>query len=121
MGVSGAHTPTKNSDGPADAYCVYSGVSGATGGIEFDIFTGDPVSSYQQIVANGSLVADTSGDLPGVDAFGTVVNGAGGMAAIGVQKGAMTFDIDVPTGPTARTQLIALAKLVLDRGSGLAR
>jgi len=33
----------------------------------------------------------------------------------------MTFDIDVPTGPTARTQLIALAKLVLDRGSGLAR
>jgi hypothetical protein len=121
VGVSGAHTPTKNSDGPADAYCVYSGVSGATGGIEFDIFTGDPVSSYQQIVANGSLVADRSGDLPGVDAFGTIVNGPGDMAAIGVQKGAMTFDIDVPTGPTARAQLIALAKLVLDRGSGLSR
>jgi hypothetical protein len=119
VGVSGARTPTKNSDGPADAYCVYSGISGATGGIEFDIFIGDPVSSYQQIVANGALIADTTGDLPGVDNVGTVMNGPGNMAAIGVQKGAMTFDIDVPTGPKARTQLIALAKLVLERSSAL--
>lgn len=119
VGVSGARTPTKNSDGPADAYCVYSGISGATGGIEFDIFIGDPVSSYQQIVANGALIADTTGDLPGVDNVGTVMNGPGNMAAIGVQKGAMTFDIDVPTGPKAREQLIALAKLVLERSSAL--
>jgi len=119
VGVSGARAPTKNSDGIADAYCVYSGTSGATGGIEFDIFIGDPVSSYQQIVANGALIADTTGDLPGVDAVGTVVNGPGNMAAIGVKKGAMTFDIDVPTGPNARAQLIALAKLVLQRSSAL--
>ena len=120
VGVSGAGAPAKNSDGTADAYCVYSGVSGATGGIEFDIFIGDPVSSYQQIVANGTLTADTTGDLPGVDNVGTVMNGPGNMAAIGVQKGQMTFDIDIPSGPNARTQLIALAKLVLERGSGLA-
>jgi hypothetical protein len=119
VGVSGARTPTKNSDGPADAYCVYSGVSGATGGIEFDIFIGDPVSSYQQIVANGALIADTTGDLPGVDAVGTVMNGPGNMAAIGARKGAMAFDIDVPTGPKARAQLIALAKLVLERSTAL--
>jgi hypothetical protein len=119
VGVSGARTPTKNSDGPADAYCVYSGVSGATGGIEFDIFIGDPVASYQQIVANGALIADTTGDLPGVDAVGTVMNGPGNMAAIGARKGTMAFDIDVPTGPNARAQLIALAKLVLQRSSAL--
>jgi hypothetical protein len=119
VGVSGANAPTKNSDGTADAYCVYSGISGATGGIEFDIFIGDPVASYQQIVSNGQLIADRTGDLPGVDAVGTVMNGPGNMAAIGVQKGRMTFDIDVPTGPNARAQLIALAKLVLQRGSGL--
>jgi hypothetical protein len=119
VGVSGARTPTKNSDGPADAYCVYSGISGATGGIEFDIFIGDPVSSYRQIVSNGALVADTTGDLPGVDNVGTVMNGPGNMAAIGVQKGRMTFDIDVPTGANARAQLIALAKLVLQRSSAL--
>jgi hypothetical protein len=118
-GVIGARTPTKNSDGTADAYCVYSGVSGATGGIEFDIFIGDPVSSYQQIVSNGTLVADATTGLTGVDNVGTVLVGPGNMAAIGVQKGAMTFDIDVPTGPNARAQLIALAKLVIERGSGL--
>jgi hypothetical protein len=118
-GVSGARTPTKNSDGPADAYCVYSGVSGATGGIEFDIFLGDPVASYQQIVLNGALIADTTGDLPGVDAVGTVMNGPGNMAAIGARKGTMAFDIDVPTGPKARAQLIALAKLVLVRSTAL--
>ena len=119
VGVSGARTPTKNSDGPADAYCVYAGVSGATGGVEFDIFTGDPIASYRQIVSNAALIADTTGDLPGVDAVGTVMNGPGNMAAIGVQKGRMTFDIDIPAGPNARTQLIALAKLVLERGIGL--
>lgn len=119
VGVSGAGTPMKNSDGTADAYCVYSGVSGATGGIEFDIFVGDPVSSYQQIVANGALIADTTGDLPGVDAVATVMKGPGNMAAIGVRKGRMAFDIDVPTGPNARPQLIALAKLVLERSTAL--
>ncbi len=119
VGVSGAHTPTKNSDGTADAYCVYAGVSGATGGIEFDIFTGDPVSSYQQIVSNAALIADTKGDLPGVDNVGMVTSGPGNMAAIGVQKGRLTFDIDIPTGPNARAQLIALAKLVLQRSSAL--
>lgn len=119
VGVSGAGTPTKNSEGTADAYCVYSGVSGATGGIEFDIFVGDPVSSYQQIVANGALIADTTGDLPGVDAVATVMKGPGNMAAIGVRKGRMAFDIDVPTGPNARPQLIALAKLVLERSTAL--
>jgi len=121
VGVSGARTPTKNSDGPADAYCLYSDMSGSTGGIEFDIFIGDPLSSYQQIVANGALTADATTGLPGVDAVATVMNGPGNMAAIGVQKGAMTFDIDVPTGPNARAQLIALAKLVLLRSSALSR
>jgi hypothetical protein len=119
VGVSGAHTPTKNSDGTADAYCVYAGVSGATGGVEFDIYIGDPIASYQQIVTNGALVADTTGDLPGVDAVGTVMKGPGNMAAIGVRKGKMAFDIDVPTGPNARAQLISLAKLVLQRSSAL--
>jgi hypothetical protein len=77
------------------------------------------VASYQQIVLNGALIADTTGDLPGVDAVGTVMNGPGNMAAIGVRKGTMAFDIDVPTGPNARAQLIALAKLVLVRSTAL--
>jgi hypothetical protein len=47
------------------------------------------------------------------------VEGPGGMATIGVKTGQLTFDIGFPTNSNARTQLIALAKLVLQRGSGL--
>jgi hypothetical protein len=120
VGVIGARTPTKNSDDATDAYCVYSGVSGATGGIEFDIFLTDAANGYQQIKANGGITADdATADLPGVNAAGIQLDGLAHMADIGVLKGTMAFDIDVPTNPNARTQLIALAKLVLQRGGGL--
>jgi hypothetical protein len=120
VGVTGAGTPTRNSDAPTDAYCVYAGISSATGGIEFDVFLGDPVGTYQEVKANGGiLLDDATGDLPGVDAAGTQLKGPGGMATIGVKTGQLTFDIGFPTNPNARTQLIALAKLVLQRGSGL--
>jgi hypothetical protein len=120
VGVSGARTPTKNSDDVTDAYCVYSGTSGGTGGIEFDIFLTDSAGAYQQIKVNGGIVADdATADLPGVDAAGTQMDGLAHMADIGVRKGGMAFDIDIPTGPNARAQLIALAKLVLERASDL--
>jgi len=41
------------------------------------------------------------------------------MATIGVKTGQLMFDIGFPTNSNARTQLIALAELVLQRGSGL--
>lgn len=120
VGVTGARTPTKNSDDATDAYCVYSGVSGGTGGIEFDIFLTDSVGAYKEIKANGGILGDdATGDLPGVDAAGTQMDGLAHMADIGVRKGGMAFDIDVQTDPNARAQLIALAKLVLERASGL--
>jgi len=120
VGVTGAGTPTKNSDAPTDAYCVYTGISSATGGIEFDLFIGDPEATYQQIKSNGGILADdATGDLPGVGAAGIQLNGPGNMATIGVRKGQLTFDIGFPANANARAQLIALAKLVLQRGSGL--
>lgn len=120
VGVAGAGTPIKNSDAPTDAYCVYTGISSATGGIEFDIFIGDPEATYQQIKINGGIVADdATSDLPGVGAAGIQLNGQGNMATIGVRKGQVTFDIGFPTNTNARAQLIALAKLVLERGGGL--
>ncbi len=120
VGVTGSGTPSKNSDGPTDAYCVYSGVSGASGGIEFDIFIGDSASMYQLILQNAGISSnDATRDLPGVDAAGTALSGPDGMAAIGVKKGQLAFDIDIPTSAGARAPLISLAKLVLQRQSGL--
>lgn len=119
-GVVGAVSPTKNSDGPTDAYCVYTGMSVATGSIEFDVFTGDAANTYQAILQNtGIATNDAVHELPVVDAAGTIVDPANDTASIAVEKGQLTFEIDVPTSAGARAQLIALAKLVLGRQSGL--
>lgn len=119
-GVPGAGAPTENPDGSGGNYCVYTGVSGATGGIEFDAFVGDLVATYQTIVGETGPVTDVpSGDLPGADQAGINLDGAGNMAAIVVRKGHLTFDMSFPSNPNARNQLIALSKLVLQRGSAL--
>jgi hypothetical protein len=119
-GISGAGAPTINTDENGGHYCVYSGTSGGTGGIEFDAFTGDPVGTYQTIAGEtGSLTELASGDLPGADQAGVNLNSTGGMAAIVVRSGQFIFDMSFPTNPQARSQLIALAALVLQRGSAL--
>jgi hypothetical protein len=121
-GVSGAGAPTDSPDGTGGHYCVYGGVSGATGGIEFDAFIGDPVGTYRTITSDtgmGTLTAVSTGDLPGADQADLNLNATGGMAAIVVRKGQLTFDMSFPSNPNARTQLIALARLVLQRGSAL--
>jgi len=119
-GISGAAAPIENYDDSGNYYCVYAGDSGATGGIEFDAFVGDPTATYQGMAeAAGILAADATGEVPGADKAGTILNGPGGMAGIAVCKGQFCFDIDAPTSSSARAQLLALAKLVLQRGSGL--
>lgn len=119
-GISGAAAPTINTDENGGHYCVYAGLSGGTGGVEFDAFTIDPVGTYQTIVGETGTVTELSAtDLPGADQAGVNLNSTGGMAAIVVRSGQLTFDMSFPTNPQARSQLLALAALVLLRGSAL--
>jgi hypothetical protein len=119
-GVTGAGAPTISTDENGGHYCVYSGKSGATGGIEFDAFTGDPVGTYQTIVGEiGAVTELSAADLPGADQAGVSLNSPAGMAAIVVRSGQLIFDISLPASGSARTQLIALAALVIRRGSAL--
>ena len=121
VGLSGAGAPDVNSDEPGCAYLVYAGNSGATGGIEFDVFFSDdpeavfatvtaesqharPVSCAQEVGADDALL-ETGRN-----------NGRGGKwAGIDVKKGRLVFAISLPDSPQAESQLIALAKLVLAR------
>jgi hypothetical protein len=120
VGVAGASAPTVNSDENGGRYCVYAGTSGATGGVEFDAFTGDPVGTYQTIAGEmGTLTELQAADLPGADQAGVNLNGAGGMAAIVVRKGQLIFDMSFPAGPQARAELIALSVLVMERAAAL--
>jgi hypothetical protein len=119
-GVEGAGTPKASSDESGGYYCVYSGTSGATGGIEFEAFTGDPVGTYQTIEGEtGTLTELSASDLPGADEAGVNLNAASAMAVIVVRTGQLTFDIYVPAGAQAKSQLIGLAALVIQRGSAL--
>jgi hypothetical protein len=119
-GIAGTSAPVENFDDAGNYFCVYAGDSGSTGGVEFDAFVGDPAATYKQVTAGAGIVAsDATAELPGVDQAGTVLNGAGGMAAIAVREGQFCFDIETPTRSGARGQLLALATLVLQRGSGL--
>lgn len=119
-GVVGAGTPKASSDEAGGYYCVYSGTSGATGGIEFEAFTGDPVGTYQTIEGEtGTLTELSASDLPGADQAGVNLNAASAMAVIVVRSGQMTFDLYVPAGAQAKSQLIGLAALVIQRGSAL--
>lgn len=119
-GISGAGAPKINTDENGGHYCVYAGTSGGTGGIELDVFTGDPVGTYQTIAGETGTVTELSAaDLPGADQAGINLNSTGGMAAIVVRSGQLTFDMSFPTNPQARSQLLALAALVMLRGSAL--
>lgn len=119
-GVMGAGTPKVSSDEAGGYYCVYSGKSGATGGIEFEAFTGDPVGTYQTIEGEtGTLTELSASDLQGADQAGVNLNAAGAMAVIVVRSGQLTFDIYVPSATQAKSELIGLAALVLQRGSAL--
>lgn len=122
VGIGGAGVAKTNTDGPGSAYCVYSGTSGATGGIEFDVFVDeDAAGTYDTIVAEttGTL---TPLPIPGVDeASGT--DGTAGQtdkyAAIIVRKGNLVFTFAAPGGPGMQAKLTALAAVVIGRAAGL--
>jgi hypothetical protein len=121
VGISGTGTPTVNSDGPGSAYCLYTGSTGANGGVELDVFYGeDAEESYATILSEISSVAPL--DLPGVDeaAGGDGIAGEPDQpASIVVRKGNLVFTIATPGGPNNSLMLESLAALVLARSAGL--
>jgi len=112
-----AAQPVINSDSPTDAYCVYSGVSGATGGLEFDAFIDDTTQNAQETY--NTIAGETPGgqpvSLPGTDSALINTDVEGTYGAIIVRNGRFTYTISLPAGNAAQTQLETLAALVLTR------
>ncbi len=124
VGLSGAGAPTRNPD-TEGAYCVYAGKSGGTGGLELDAFVTTDAADADGVWQNVRSFLDTGNGkalLPGPDdvAIDTAID-TPPYAAIAVRKGRLVFGISIPTGTRAADQLVALAKLVLDRASALTR
>lgn len=112
-----AAQPVINSDSPTDAYCVYSGASGATGGLEFDAFIDDTAQDAQATynTVAGEMPGGQPVTLPGTDAALINPNADGTYGAIVVRNGRFTYTISLPTSNAAQTQLETLAALVVTR------
>jgi hypothetical protein len=123
-GVPGTTTAKENNTDNNDVYCVFTGKSAATGGVEFDAFlaasSSDSSASYTEV--SGSFV-DAAGvakaAFPDADGAALQTDTAEGFAGIAIWKGKLVFDIGIPTSAAAKDQLVTLAKLVLQRASGL--
>ena len=121
-GVAGAGVPTLNGNGSTEAYCVYAGQSSATGGVELDAFTGsvaDAASTYATVIAQSTAGQSAVADLPGAERASINLDDDGGSATIAVQAGKLVFDIGFPKSGAGRSQLLVLARLVLDRAAAL--
>ena len=122
-GVSGAGKPNANVSDPASAYCVYAGKSGATGGIELDVF--DPAGDSEVDAKEAERIAMGEGGLSkpeelkltGTDSahWGLAKSGGPELASLCVRRGMLVFTLSVPASKDAKAQLHKLAGLVLER------
>jgi hypothetical protein len=119
--ITGAGTATVNSDGPGSAYCSFTAVSAAQGGIEFDVFVGDdPDGTYNTILGETTGLAPST--IAGSDKSAMTAGVEGQVdkpAAVLVQKGKLVFTIAVPAGLYREAALNALSLIVLSRSAGL--
>ena len=118
-GITGASAPSDNPDGSSH-YCVYAGRSGATGGIEFDVFLDDSVdnakATYETMIGEGPAGPAPAGATFDQSSFGA----ADGYAVLGVRQGLLSFALSAPDSPAAQAALVALAALVVTRAGAAA-
>lgn len=125
-GVSGTSHPSANvDDGGNGVYCVYRGKSGATGGVELDVFypagtaATDVEQTFKTVLASDPGARYDDESVPGSSESSYSVkipqSGHPDFAANAVRRGDLVFSISLSTGPNARAQLLALSRLVLAR------
>jgi hypothetical protein len=99
-------------------YCTWTRASGASGGIELDLWAGgEPQLTVQTILAEQSGDMSPAG-LAGADdsLIGlSVWSGTGPFATIVVSREWLVFSLSIPAGPRAHDQLMSLAAVVLER------
>ncbi len=113
-GIDGAGNPTDNAD-ETGHYCLYAGTSGATGGIEFDIFPHDDAATatetFDVATAEGPQGAPPAGATFDQSAFAV----DGEVAYLTVRQGTLVFALSVPDGANREAGLVGLANLVVQR------
>src|SRR5262249_11216558 len=115
-GVAVSALRQANLDGSDGAYCVYDSKAG---NVEFDIFfpaggSAAEVKATEKTVLGEMGVTMQAIPLPGADTAHISLPTAKS-ASIVVRAGTAVFDLNAPSSPNSRQQLLALARLVLSR------
>ena len=122
-GLTGARAPSIDDDGPGtgSAYCTYGGASGATGGLELDVFVGPTLNDAQTTFATIAQSLPPSGapNLSGIDDGLINTNIDPGFGAILVRAGKLVVTVTLPTSAAAGDQLTSLTRTVLSRALAL--
>jgi len=122
-GLSFARAPTIDDDGPGtgSAYCTYGSASGATGGLELDVYVGATVddAAYNYATINESIPTPSVPNLSGVDQAAMNTNMEPGFGIIVARAGKLVVTVSLPTSTSAANQLTSLTALVLSRAAAL--
>lgn len=118
VGITNAEKAKANvSDEGASAYCVYAGKSGATGGLELDVF--DPAEADTWNVAAGETTAKWKtiklGNAKTAKWAPDATSGGPEFAVLMAQRGSIVFVLGIPAHKDAEQRLVKLGGLVLDR------
>ena len=118
--------PTVNLDqNGASAYCVYRGKSGATGGVELDVFypagqsADDIANTFKAVLGSDPGAEYKPENIPGADeslySLKVPQPGYFPFAANAVRRGDLVFSISLPSSPLSKNELLHLSQIVLSR------
>jgi hypothetical protein len=108
-----------------NVYCVYRGKSGATGGVELDVFypaganAADVKQTFKTVLGSDPGARYLPEGVPGADesvySLSVPQPGSFPFAANAVRRGDLVFSISLPSSPLSKTELLQLSAIVLNR------
>ena len=119
-GVDGAGEPEATTDGTGSSYCVYAGESGATGGIELDVFPSADEASAKETFATANAEGPVGTPVSGGSFAESSFAIDGEVAYLTVRQGLLVLSLAAPNDINTETGLVTLAQLAVERaGSAL--
>jgi hypothetical protein len=111
--------------GENNVYCVYRGASGATGGVELDVFypagqnADDVAQTYKTVLSSDPGAKYVPEHVTGADesvySLDVPSEGHFPFAANAVRRGDLVFSISLPSSPFAKLEMLKLSQVVLSR------
>ncbi len=120
FGIDGAGEPEATTDGTGSSYCVYAGESGATGGIELDVFPSPDEAAAKETFATATGEGPAGIPVSGGSFAESSFAIDGEVAYLTVRQGLLVLSLAAPNDINTETGLVMLAKLAVERaGSAL--